>query len=208
MKNIVLITTFLLALIGCAKSEWGVAEIAHEYKTLPIYPEPYPVSSTIKFNNGVELKTNIIDIEVIDVILSEEGVPFVIFSGVDCFDCDVNTAIYIHSPNAGFLDGSAGKNSYFYPGKLNFYIDNSLLMENRLFYGNCLSEDKKNVVWYTNFFGEDEKWHKVVYVVEFVGNNRQESEEVLDYSNIVKTLAFVESGVCKEVPGVSMTSEP
>lgn len=204
----IILTFISLPLIADDKNNWKVEKIVNEYETHPLYPKPYPVSSTITFKNGVKLEANIIEIEVIDVILSSEGIPFVIFSGVDCYDCHVNTAIYIHSPSSGFLDGSSGKNRYSYPGKLKYYLDNTLLHEQRLFYGNCLTKDQKNAVWYTNYVDKAGKWNKEVYAVEFTGTKRQELKKKLDYSNLDKTLSLVQSGMCKEVPGTEMISEP
>ena len=200
-----LISTHLLA---AYTGDWEVVKITNKYESLPIYPEPYPVSSTFHFKNNEAFSTNIINTEAIDTVLSKEGIPFVIFSGVDCYDCEANLAIYVHSPKAGFLDGNSGKNRYSYPGKLFYYLDNSLLHEQRLFYGNCLSQEQKNVVWYSNYLGEDGMQKKGVYVVNFVGSKRQESNQNVAYSYINKTLDLVKSGQCIEILGTEMTSEP
>lgn len=209
MKNLILIFV-CFTLTACIKGEWDVDKIENELETAPYYPKPYPVSSTIVFNNNAKLTTNIIEIEVIDVIISDEGIPFVIFSGVDCYDCHFNRAIYIHSPNAGFLDGKAGKNAYYAPGRLFYYIDNSLIRESRMFYGQCMSETQKNVVWYSKYLGDDNKWHNYVYVVEFAGSSRRiiKNTVKLQYTLIDKTLSLVKAGKCKEVLGDDKTSEP
>jgi len=210
MRILILVTTILISMQAFAKgkSDWEVVEIKNEFESLPIYPKPYPVSSTIFFKNKKKLSTNIINIKVIDIIISDKGVPFVIFSGNDCYDCHFNRSIYIHSPKDGFLDGRSGKNSYSYPGKLYSYLDESLLSDDRLFYGNCLSHKKKNVVWYSKYLGKDKKWHKSVYAVEFLGSKGKKFRTKINYSMINTALSFVKQGKCTEVTGREMTSEP
>ncbi len=168
----------------------------------------FPDETHIKFKNGKEFRTNIKEFKLLATIITDENIPFLLFSGRDCTECDANTSIYIHSPLEGYLDGGGGKNSYTYPGKLYYYEDNSLLRKDRLFYGNCLSKTKKNVVWYTNYLGEDNKWHDQVFVVNFLNTKRENKAYEPYHSLLEKTLDYVKQGLCKEIPGIEMSSEP
>ena len=167
-----------------------------------------PTGTHLKFKNGQKLSTNVIRIKIISVIYSNESIPFLLFSGRDCIECDANTALYIHSPSAGFLDGKAGKNSYSYPGNLFYYVDNSLIKQSRMFYGNCLEKKKTTVVWYTKYLGTDKKWHKSVYYVVFNGNKTDKGSKVYKYSDIANTEALVAKDICTELEGIDASSEP
>jgi hypothetical protein len=148
-------------------------------------------SSKLVFKNGKTIETRLFNLEFIGQIPLENKDPFLIFSGVDCNFCDANISIYIHSPSDGDLIVGAGKNIYGMPGRMYSFMNDSLLYESRVFYGQVL-ENRKGVIWYQNTLMETGKWDKSVFTSEL----------------LKQTLSMLDKGLCKEIEGNDYSSEP
>ena len=90
------------------------------------------VGQTIFLKNGKEVKTEIFELKFLGQIRADLNSTYLILSGRPCDFCDANVSIYIHSPSQE--DKSLNKNSpsYSFPGKLYYYLDNSLILINSL----------------------------------------------------------------------------
>ena len=82
--------------------------------------------SIINFGNGKPFNTHLYELKYIGQIPNGDQIPFFIFSGRDCNECDAHISIYIHSPKDGKLTIENGQNRYQYPGKESDIEDNSL----------------------------------------------------------------------------------
>ncbi len=164
-------------------------------------------SSKLVFKNGKTIETRLFNLEFIGQIPLENKDPFLIFSGVDCNFCDANISIYIHSPSDGDLIVGAGKNIYGMPGRMYSFMNDSLLYESRVFYGQVL-ENRKGVIWYQNTLMETGKWDKSVFIAEII-NNKKIDQFLTDTSELLKqTLSMLDKGLCKEIEGNDYSSEP
>lgn len=83
-----------------------------------------------------------------------------------------------------------------------------LIEESGMFYGKCLDGISNTIVWFSTYLGDDEKWHKGVYDIDFKGTETIKNPTPLDYSPISQTEEFVSKGICREVWGTERTTEP
>ena len=164
-------------------------------------------SSKLVFKNGRIIETKLFDLGFIGQISIEKKDPYLIFTGVDCNFCDANPSIYIYSPSDGELITGSGKNSYGSPGRMFSYMNDSLLYESRIFFGQVL-ENRKGVIWYQNTLMETGKWEKSVFIAEIVDNKRIDRFLTDTTGLLEQTLSMFKKGLCKEIEGFDYTSEP
>lgn len=133
-------------------------------------------------------------------------VPFSIFSGRDCNECDANISIYIHSPSNGYLKVENGENRYGLPGSERDYENNSLLYQARAFYGQVLPGIKE-VIWYQKQLMENNTWQSSIFLVNL--SNGLKKETIFKTTEKLKlTLDLLKQGLCKEIKGIDYKSEP
>ena len=159
---------------------------------------------TLLFKNGLSFETGLYEIEYIGQISCDKKAPFLIYSGRDCDKCDANIAIYIHSPSDGTLAIQNGQNRYEYPGALKFYEDNRLLQTSRAFFGQVL-DNVTGVIWFTK--DNSNKKPDSIYLIR-LDNGLLKDTSFVSQGTIEKTLMFAGQGLCKEIPGRELTSEP
>src|SRR5258706_3074018 len=92
-------------------------------------------SSKLVFKNGQVFNTKLFDLNYIGQIPVGNNAPYLIFSGVDCDQCDANVCIYIYSLSNGELSVGHGHNCYSYPGRQTEFTTDYLVYEGRAFYG-------------------------------------------------------------------------
>ena len=83
-----------------------------------------------------------------------------------------------------------------YPGKIKSYLNGELIDITRMFYGHCLKIGGQTVIFYSEYLGSDNKWHKGVYDVDFDGKNTIQNPAVIPYDTIKETEALVKKGRC------------
>jgi len=162
--------------------------------------------STINFGNGKSFNTHLYELKYIGQIPNGDQIPFFIFSGRDCNECDANISIYIHSPKDGKLTIENGQNRYQYPGKERDVEDNSLVYKGRTFYGQVL-KNTIGVIWFEEQLMEDNSWRKSTYLIKISNGNKKE----IVYKNstqLAETLELLKQGLCKEIKGIDTTTEP
>jgi hypothetical protein len=163
-------------------------------------------SSKLIFKNGRIIETKLNNLEFIGQINVEHKDPYLIFTGVDCKNCDANPSIYVHSPSDGELIIGSGKNTYGTPGRIFSYLNDSLLYEGRVFYGQIL-ENKKGVIWYQKTHMKTGKWESSVFIAE-IKDNRKVDQFLIDTGLFKQTIYLLQKGLCKEIEGKDQTSEP
>ncbi|MFQ5911386.1 MAG: hypothetical protein ACE5IJ_11810 [Thermoplasmata archaeon] len=177
-----------------------------------VYPKDpsvtLPIGTIVNFKNGRRLETNIVEFKPIDVLYSKNNIPFLLFSGRDCSQCDMNTSIYAYSPVNGDFNRPRSETRYVYPGKVNFYMDGTPLSDSRMFYGNCLSEGNSIIIWYMRNINDSEVWERSVYVMEFENTEAKGRFLEKPLPQVNETVKLVELGICKELPGIERNSEP
>ena len=164
-----------------------------------------PSSTEIEFNGGHTAKTDIIEFELMNFIKSKSNNQFIIYTGRTCTECGMRTSIYVNSVSHKQY---SSKSRYGYPGKLLYYLDGSLIEESRMFYGECTKLKDPTIIWYTRYLGDDNKWHKAVYDIDFKGTETIKNPTTISYETLSKTEELVKSGKCIEVEGMENHSEP
>ncbi len=205
MKTAYIILTFFTFIhTACsAEEEWRIKSIKINYAvTVPFL---MPISTEIEFNGGHIAKTNIIEFKPIAFIKSKTDVMFIIYTGRTCTECDMHTSIYV---NAVSDKQYSSKSRYGYPGKLMYYFDGSLIENSRMFYGECTKKEEPTIIWYSQYLGDDDKWHKAVYDIDFKGDKVIKSPKNISYSTLSKTEELVKNRKCTEVEGRESSSEP
>ncbi|MBI4844427.1 MAG: hypothetical protein HY809_08915 [Nitrospirae bacterium] len=194
------ICLFIYGISYADNSDWLPLSIEQEYDK-----DDNQIGATIKFNNGRQIKSELMELKYIGTISDIGSTPHFIFSGRSCIDCDMNTSLYVHNPNNGDLKGDNLRNAY--PGKLFYYLDDQLVKEIRFFYGNCLPNYNQAAVWYIKYLQHVE-WKQKVYITEVTGTSTNDiilRENIPDINIILNQ---VKSELCKELPGIDMQSEP
>lgn len=163
-----------------------------------------PISSEIEFFSGVKVETEVVEFEFIDLIESNSGSIFILFAGRTCTECDMAKTIYISSIKNKKLNTDR---AYPYPGKQLSHEDGSLMMESRLFYGECLVSNEPSLVWHAGYY-DDNKWQKIINGLNVRGT---ELLEIAD-SEVQPVLLEIESRIkkhlCIEVAGQELYSSP
>lgn len=162
--------------------------------------------SKLIFKGGQTFETSLFELEYIGQLSADNKVPYLIFSGRDCNECDANISIYIHSPADGKLIIDHGQNRYQYPGTEKDYETDSVLYSSRAFYGQVL-ENTNGVIWYENKLLENGKMGRFVYLSRIdKGSLKDTTYE--DNGKIGETINLLKKGLCNEIVGRQYTSEP
>ncbi len=164
------------------------------------------LSDTIFFKNGNHFKTNLYELKYIGQIPSGDKVPFLIFSGRDCDECDAGISIYIHSPGNGILNVDYGANGYLYPGVQKDYETGSVLYTARAFYGQIL-DNIEGVIWYQQNLMDDGKMKQHTFLVQ-MDHGKLKDTSYAGHASIKKTITLMEKGLCSEIQGKTYLSEP
>lgn len=134
--------------------------------------------------------------------------PYYVLSGRSCVDCDLNVALYVHSPSDGPMRIGGEQPRFPYPGHEKFYDDGTPLYEARTFYGDCAAAYPNAVVWYQRRRVEADRWQASVLIVQVSGDSLRQVllEDVLP--DVTEAMAAVRAGRCREIPGIDRSSEP
>ncbi|MFV5691053.1 hypothetical protein ACM55K_03405 [Flavobacterium sp. LT1R49] len=118
MKHLVIILT-LWSFLGCGSKENSKSVIDEttdssttKNKVSTAWLFDKVDGNKLVFKNGQTFETNLFELQFIGQVSFSNKVPFLIFSGRDCNECDANISIYINSPSNGKLFAEHGENSY------------------------------------------------------------------------------------------------
>ncbi len=166
-----------------------------------------PKRTTVTFRNGAEMNSEIVDMAFIGQLSARDDAPYIIFSGRRCWDCESNPSIYVHSPTGGKLSKKSTR--YRYPGRLYSHVNGALIEETRMFFGDCLpGRSAATAVWFVRTRRDTPYWRDIAIILEVLGGDLD--EEILEdpAPSVAPTLTMTEKGLCREIPGRQMSSEP
>jgi hypothetical protein len=166
-----------------------------------------PRNMTIEFRNSAQIRSDIVELQFIGQLSAREKPPFNIYAGRRCHGCESNISIYIHSA----LDGRMTRRTkrYRYPGRLYSSVDGQLVEETRAFLGDCLpGRSASTIVWFVHTRRDRIDWENEVEIVESYGSSLNSDILKDPAPHIEPTLELVEQGRCREIPGISMNTEP
>ena len=162
------------------------------------------VGQTIFLKNGQEVKTEIFNLKFLGQIRDNLNSTYFILSGRPCDSCDANISIYIHSPLQKDKSLNKKSPSYSFPGKLTYYVDNSLIFESRAFFGEVLP-DRYGIIWFQKERDDQKKLINSVFFVEIIKGKIVEKRQ---NESLVSTLEQVKINKAFEIIGMDQTSEP
>lgn len=166
-----------------------------------------PKNMTVEFRNGIEMRSDIVELEFIGQLAARDRPPFNVYAGRRCHGCESNTSIYVHSAFDGRLSRRATR--YRYPGRLYSRIDGSLVEETRTFFGDCLpGHSAGTVVWFVRTRRDRIAWENEVELIESLGTNLHHEILKEPAPKVEPTLELVKQGRCREIPGQRMSTEP
>jgi hypothetical protein len=138
-----------------------------------------------------------------------DGTPLLIFSGIECQDCDANRTVHLRSPDPRLFSPETEFSAiYAFPGKQFSYEDDSVLVESRLFYGICLErEPNPVVVQFATHYEDSTAVERVVYSA--VRDDRIADSILTDsLPKLPRTLRRVQNGKCRELQPEDMYAPP
>ncbi|WGL18086.1 hypothetical protein PVT68_07270 [Microbulbifer bruguierae] len=102
----------------------------------------------------------------------------------------------------GVVDLDLSGERFTYPGQYRDYLTRELVEKTRMFYGNC-HENSPALLWLSEY-RTDKGWAKEEYLLVF----RDEGVEHRYNPSRQPSIYATKNANCKELPGVSMTTEP
>jgi hypothetical protein len=172
------------------------------------------VGSLIKLVNGIVIKTKIINPKPIKTLFSNDQIPYLLFSGRSCDECDASTTLYLHRIKDGDMLSDSKQSRYGMPGKINDYMYDSVskkhvkfTYEERAFYGKCLDSNEPVVIWWGYNFNGKLKKSFYSYAIYLDGNK----PKVKIFKKVPKLgtiLSKTSSGYCIEIAGITQSAEP
>ena len=163
-------------------------------------------AQTLQFKNGKSYSTDLYDLKYIGQIANNSKAPFLIFSGRECFECDANISIYIHSPANGHMNVQNGENRYTFPGTEKDFENNRIISRCHAFYGQVLP-GVKGVIWYQEELTTKNTWQKSTFLVNLTNGTKKETKSKGE-EKLKLTQQLLAQGLCKEIKGIDITSEP
>jgi len=163
------------------------------------------VGSALKFKNGRTFETHLYNLSYIDLVTGNNGGPFFIYMGRDCDECDAETSLYVQTPSAPEVV-EAGENRYGCPGTERDFATDSLMSTSRAFYGQVLP-NITGVIWFQNELMQDKTWQKSTFLVNLNSGKKKETR-LKGNSQLNITLDQLRKGLCKEIKGINMKTEP
>lgn len=104
----------------------------------------------IHYSGGQRFETALIRVEHLGELPARSKAPFLILAGYGCNDCDINRALYIHSPSDGPIQGGSHPR-YTYPGSLTEWEtpnpEGEIIEHSRAFVGECVANTDPVVLW-------------------------------------------------------------
>ena len=128
--------------------------------------------------------------------------PYLVVAGVECEDCDATLSVLLRSArDSAFTQGGRHAGWYAYPGRIDSYELDGLIMDSRLFWGRCLPGRGPGLVQFaTEFDSTGTQRRKLVRVSEIRGASITDDSIVLSPPAPSAVEPAVRAGTCREVP--------
>lgn len=181
----------------------SVRSNAAELRITKVVPAHEHNGTLVTLSDGTNAVVPLVRVEAIAVLKTPSGKLRLLLSGATCTECDMNQSIYLLPLNPKAEEPPR----YAYPGTLKTYDTGELVEKSRMFYGQCLSGTDA-VVWFGEYLGEDNKWHKNNSVLWVKDSGMEFSELAPSAGNLKSVLQRIKQGTCKELPGIDGYTEP
>jgi hypothetical protein len=207
-RSLVLLALLLTSAAGTAEgpplNDWRIQSVQRTKEHSEGLAEYERV--TVHFSNGRAYEIPLYRAEPIAVLHGSDGTPFLLASGADCTECDENKTLRFFVLGEKDMRGSGRRHTY--PGSLTDYMSPRRMEKTRTFYGRCLNEPSDVVVWFQEYIGEDDKWHKASSVARMARDGDTLAKLTEKQANLSSVVARVKGGACTEISGIDGTIEP
>lgn len=164
--------------------------------------------AAVRFTNRQRIELPLDNTVVIAVLRGSDQSEFLLAQGTDCTECDESVTVRLYQLTQSGL--VANDHRYYNAGReLDFYEPQTKIQENRVFYGQCLAPSTSDVVvWFTQFIGEDEKWHHFNTIATLANDGVKVAELDAKKVNLAAVLTRVANAQCHEISSTEWFSEP
>lgn len=161
---------------------------------------PTVVGDTIRFT-AADYVSPLVQPEYIGQLPGTSKAPFLIFSGVECSDCDAGRTVLMHSPSDGVVKISRGLAGWYpYPGAVIDGTSGDTVSNSRLFWGKCLPDRAPGMVEYATQFASGKPADSAVVVTEIRDDMLVSDTLHAPQATVEVTVAEMYQGGCQEVP--------
>ncbi|MFY7665509.1 hypothetical protein [Flavobacterium sp.] len=159
--------------------------------------------SKLVLNSKTSFETKLYDLSCIGTLKTKNKLPYFIFSGRSCIECDENISIYVWSPSDAAFEPTSHPWKFSYPGKDTDYESNQLVFESAMYFGTCLGNE--SCIWVQKQRTKAQLWKKSIFILS-VKNDYLTETSVTKASEIEHLESKLSE--CTELPGRDITSEP
>ena len=141
---------FTLTIVGCDMQGASKSEVRDPWKVKTIHRDDYDnfvgrSKDVVELNNGEKIPDLGYEVQFVGEIPRKPKAPVLLFSAVDCLECEPQHFIIAYSPESG------ERAEFYHPGEV-LGIDpasnlKTVLLRTRLFYGECL-ENWSGIIWF------------------------------------------------------------
>jgi hypothetical protein len=115
--------------------------------------------------------------------------------------------LFIYPIGYSSLPDSVFKTRYSLAGN-EYNIEDSLVYNARIFYGNCSDKYPFSIIWYQKERKENWKWKMSYFIITFNNNNFIRQFQDTSALNIQSIESNIKKGLCKELPPMDIYIEP
>ena len=188
--------------IDSIRSAWTPTEVRNRSGSTPTQLDSPTV---IRFRDGRSFQTGLYRVEFQGLLIGHQR-TFVVLSGRACTECDANISLYILNP-LGPPAREAMVHRYWMAGRETDRQTGKLIRSSRGFVGHCLADLNEVVATYDSLVDGAGHWHTGLFVARIVADTIA-PELRIPPPLISNTLTFVQAGQCREIAGMTQSSEP
>jgi hypothetical protein len=161
------------------------------------------LGSAILFRNGRRVATGVVKAELMALLARRRGAPFMVLGGRECDACDAGWAVFIEAVDRPDSDPILNAPQFPYPGRVLGHddADDSLRFESRMFVGQCLSQLRPAVMWFSKDYTATAGGGAQVHVVEVVEDTLVTRDLEPPLPPISAVTGRITAGRCREVAG-------
>ncbi len=202
---------FTLTIVGCEVQSASKSEVRDPWKVKTIHRDDYDnfvgrSKDIVELNNGEKIPDLGYEVQFVGEIPRKPKAPVLLFSAVDCLECEPQHFIIAYSPESG------ERAEFYHPGEFLGVDDpfETVLLRTRLFYGECLENwsgiilfrQDRDATFVEGKWVVSQTWKQSAKKLR-VGSKHQLA--ITDLGNQLPSLEeisrHVQEGVCQEVQG-------
>lgn len=202
-----------LTIVGCEMQSASQDEVRDPWKVKTIHKDDYRMAGShtkddVELNNGLKIVDLVYEVQFVGEIPRTPQAPVLLFSGLDCLECEPGHFIIAYSPE------SRERIELFHPGVWRG-VDPMLDLEivtnrTRLFYGTCMEnwngvllfDEERDIGFAEGQWIVPDTWQHSTKQVTIGAAGELQLKKLEGQTPVVEeVLTYVQKGVCQEVAG-------